>query len=259
LSLLNKTYAFSYRNYIFAKRNFFAFMEILFWPIVSLLSIGIMGSFLKLDGDALAFILTGAITAGVVQVAQLDVSYSLLYDIWSKSIKHTFMAPVSQFDYIIGSWIIGVLRGAIVFAMLGVFAMWAFHFRLAGAVPTLIFACGIFLSALVIGMLVCLLIMLYGQRVEVTAWSLSTLLMLVSGIYYPVSFLPKPFALLAAAIPLTHFLEYYRSFYGYTPVFSNSLLTGFTLSAAYVFLLFWLLGFAFEKARKSGMILRLSE
>ncbi|OGS25131.1 MAG: hypothetical protein A2314_05945 [Elusimicrobia bacterium RIFOXYB2_FULL_50_12] len=207
----------------------------------------------------LAFILTGAITAGVLQVTQLDVSYSLLYDIWSKSIKHTFMAPVSQYDYIIGSWIIGILRGAVVFIMLAVFSQKVFNFSMAGVVPTVILLAGIFITALVIGMMVCLLILLYGQRVEVTAWSLSTLIMLACGIYYPVNFLPRPFTGIAFAIPLTHFLEYYRSFYGFAPVFHSSLWWGFGLSAVYAVLLFRLLAHAFKRARKTGMILRLSE
>jgi len=94
-------------------------MEILFWPVVGLLSVGIMGSFLELRENTLAFVLTGAITAGVLQVTQLDVSYSLLYDIWSKSIKHTFLAPITQYDYIVGSWLVGVSRGGLVFTLLG--------------------------------------------------------------------------------------------------------------------------------------------
>ncbi|OGS36501.1 MAG: hypothetical protein A2293_00560 [Elusimicrobia bacterium RIFOXYB2_FULL_49_7] len=259
MNWLSKTYAFAYRNYIFAKRNFFAFTEILFWPIVGLLSVGIMGDFLNLQENTLAFILTGAITAGVLQVVQLDVSYSLLYDIWSKSIKHTFLAPINQFDYIVGSWVVGMLRGAIVFVLLVLFSANAFAFSMPGVLPTLFFLTGVFLSALIIGMMVCLLILLYGQRVEVTAWSLSTLSMLVSGIYYPVSFLPKPFLLFAYLIPLTHFLEYYRAWYGFPPVFSHSLLTGLALSGLYIAVFFALLRFAFERARRTGMILRLSE
>ncbi len=254
-----KTYAFTYRNYIFAKRNFFAFMEILFWPVVGLLSVGLMGSFLELKENTLAFVLTGAISAGVLQVSQLDVSYSLLYDIWSKSIKHTFLAPINQYDYIVGSWFVGIGRGSLVFVLLGFFSSKAFGFKLAGAAATLIFLSGVFMFALVIGMLVCFLIMLYGQRVEATAWSLATLLMLACGIYYPVSFLPKPFFALASIIPLTHFLEYYRSFYGFSPVFSHSLLRGFGLTLIYVVLLFRLLKYAFERARRTGMILRISE
>lgn len=256
---LNRFYAFTYRNFVFAKRNFFAFMEIIFWPVVGLISVGIMGDFLKLQTNLLSFVLTGAITAGVLQITQLDVSYSLLYDIWSKSIKHTFLAPITHYHYIVGSWIVGMFRGIIVFILLLFFSEKAFNFSLPGIKITIIFIIGVFLSALIIGMLVCFLIMMYGQRVEVTAWSLATLLMLICGIYYPVNFLPQPFLFIAALIPLTHFLEYYRSFYGFNPVFSHSLLKGFALSGVYIVFLFWFLKFSFQKARRTGMILRLSE
>ncbi len=234
-------------------------MEILFWPSIGLLSLGLMGDFLKLEQNMVSFVLTGAITAGVLQVTQLDVSYSLLYDIWGKSIKHTFLAPVTQYDYIFGSWIIGILRGFAVFVLLTIFSHYAFSFNTAGIGPTTIFVTGIFLMALIIGMLVCFLIMMFGQRVEVTAWSLATMLMLACGIYYPVNYLPGFFTSLASLIPLTHFLEYYRYQYGFTPLFSHSLLRGFLLSLIYIILLFYGLGYAFNRARKTGMLLRLSE
>jgi ABC-2 type transport system permease protein len=257
--LLIRIFAFAYRNWIFAKRNFFAFTEILFWPFVSLVSIGLMGNFLDLKSNLLNFVLTGAIASGVLQVTQLDVSYGLLYEIWSKSIKHTFLAPVSQYHYIVGSWCVGMVRGTIVFVILIIFSGVAFGFSLPSWGVTLIFLSGIFLNALVIGMMVCVLILLYGQRVEITAWSLATLSMLLSGIYYPVSFLPKAVVPLAELIPLTFFLEYFRSAYGFEPVFSYPLLKGYGLTAFYILLLLWLLRRAFERSRKTGMILRLSE
>jgi ABC-2 type transport system permease protein len=144
-----------------------------------------MSDFLDLKGDVTNFILTGAIAGGVLQVTQLDVSYALLYDIWSKSIKHTFLAPVRPHHYVLGSWFIGMIRGSVVFILLLIFSYLAFDFTLPSIMMTLIFVSGVYLNALVIGMMVCFLVLLYGQRVEVTAWSLATLAMLVSGIYYP--------------------------------------------------------------------------
>ena len=257
--MFTKIFAFAYRNWIFAKRNFFAFTEIVFWPFVSLVAIGLMGNFLDLKGNVANFVLTGAITGGVLQVTQLDVSYSLLYDIWSKSLKHTFLAPVTPYHYVLGSWLIGMIRGSVVFLLLAIFSYLAFGFTLPSIGMTLIFVSGIYLNALVIGMMVCFLILLYGQRVEVTAWSLATLAMLVSGIYYPVSYLPKSVMYISSAIPLTFFLEYFRTGYGFTPVFSYPLAKGYVLLVAYILLFFWLLRYAFERARRSGMILRLSE
>jgi len=257
--LLTKILAFAYRNWIFAKRNFFAFTEIVFWPFVSLVGIGLMSNFLDLKGDVTNFILTGAIAGGVLQVTQLDVSYGLLYDIWSKSIKHTFLAPVRPYHYVLGSWCIGMIRGSVVFILLFIFSYFAFGFTLPSVGMTLIFVSGIYLNALLIGMMVCFLVLLYGQRVEVTAWSLATLAMLLSGIYYPVSYLPGSVAAISQFIPLTFFLEHFRSGYGFTPLFSYTLVKGYALLAAYILVFFWLLQYAFGRARKTGMILRLSE
>ncbi len=218
-----------------------------------------MGGFLKLTPELLNFVLTGAITAGTLQVIQLDVAYGLLYDVWSKSLKHTFLSPVSHLDFLAGSWVIGIIRGAIVFALMTGFSGYAFEFSLPSAGYTAAFFTGISLSALIIGMLVNLLVMLYGQRVEITAWAFASLIMLICGIYYPVSQLPVAVQFFSKLIPLTYFMEYFRLGYGFTPVYTNLLLKGFGLCALYIILLYTLLNVAYKRSRKTGMILRLSE
>ena len=71
MNWMRRTLAFTYRNMIFAVRNFFTFAEMLFWPGVTLISIGLMGDYLHLGSKALTFILTGAVTGGILQVTQL--------------------------------------------------------------------------------------------------------------------------------------------------------------------------------------------
>ncbi|MDP2653989.1 MAG: ABC transporter ATP-binding protein [Candidatus Omnitrophota bacterium] len=58
--------AFAYRNFLIAIRNIFAYVELIFWPVVSLVSIGLLGNYLELGDKALAFILTGAIAGGIL-------------------------------------------------------------------------------------------------------------------------------------------------------------------------------------------------
>jgi ABC-2 type transport system permease protein len=116
MSLLNlqrvliQIWAFVFKNWIIAKRNIFSLFEILFWPVVGFFSVGFLTSFLELDPNKTGFILVGIISMSVIQVCQIDVAYVLLYDLWSKSIKHTFIAPVQPFQLIFGSWLIGVIR-----------------------------------------------------------------------------------------------------------------------------------------------------
>lgn len=251
--------AFAYRNLIFTKRNMFSFAEIIFWPAVSLFSVGLMGDFLQLEEMTLSFILTGAITSGVLQVTQLDVSYSLLYDVWSKSLKHTFLAPVREYEYLIGSWVIGIVRGSCVFVLLTLCARWIFAFHLPPLIPLMVYLLGLYFCALIIGMSVCCLVLTFGQRVEVTAWSLAVLLMLLSGIYYPVNMLAHPFDTIAAFIPVTYFLEYIRIHHHFDPVHTHILAKGFGLCAVYFFIIRSLIRWASRRARVTGMILRLSE
>ena len=258
-SQLIRIYAFAYRNYIFAVRNFFTFAEMLFWPVIGILSIGVMSGFLNLEGNMKAFLLTGAIMAGVFQTSQLDVAYGFLYDVWSKSVKQTFIAPVRNIDYIVGSWIIGTARGIITFFMLALMANLLFQFTLPGTVVLWLSLAGVYLTAMISGMITIFFIFMFGQRIDIIAWMMSALMMLICGIYYPVTYLPSFFVKVAELIPMTYFLEYYRTGYGFPLNFTHPLIKGFGLSAIYIGLLMWMIELAFLKAKKSGMLIRLSE
>ena len=244
-----------------AKRNVFSLFEILFWPIVGFFSVGFLTSFLELDPNKKGFILVGIISMSVIQVCQIDVAYVLLYDLWSKSIKHTFMAPVESLQLIFGSWLIGVIRSFFVFLVLASFSVFVFGFDFwrPGVVPLLLFLLGLFLTAASVGMSVCILILLYGYMADVAAWSLSSLMALVCGIYYPVFILPFPLPEIAQAIPLTYFLAYFRSFYGFDEGFKNVLSCGFGLAGLYVVVEALLFKAVLHRARRNGVLLKLSE
>jgi ABC-2 type transport system permease protein len=258
---IRRTLAFSYKNIIMTKRNFFTLFEMLFWPLVSLFSIGLMGYYLDITADKFAFIMIGAISLSVIQLAQLDVTYVLLFDVWSKSLKYTLATPASFYHMIIGSWLVGILRGFVAFLALSFFSILFFDFDLTKLffLDLLIFLFGLFFAAMLIGMSACILMLVFGRRAEISAWTLTAIIMLICGIYYPVSVLPEPIRLIALSIPVTHFLEYFRSFYGFIPSFPNPLLIGFSQSAFY-FLVFLLLSeWSLRRARKNGMIIKLSE
>ena len=101
-------------------------------------------------------------------------------------------------------------------------------------------------------MLVCALVTLFGTRAEAFAWASVNLVLVLAGIYYPVSVLPAPAAAAAAAIPLTYFLDAYRAHFGFPSEFSAPLTTGFALSAVYAVLAHWVFRAAVERARQTG-------
>jgi ABC-2 type transport system permease protein len=194
-------------------------------------------------------------------VCQLDVAYAVLFDVWSKSMKHQFLAPIGVRHLTAGSWLVGVLRGLIVFLLLAALARLAFGFdALRGGGGSLaLFLLGCFLTAWVVGVAVCALVMLFGTRAEATAWASVNFVLVLAGIYYPVSVLPGPIAPLSAAIPLTHFLDAYRASFGFPAAGGWPIATGLVLSALYLALSHWGFVAAVRRTRRSGLLLRMSE
>ncbi|HEY7041930.1 MAG TPA: ABC transporter permease [Methylomirabilota bacterium] len=253
--------AFAYRNVIMARRNVFFLFELTFWPGVAMISHGLLTRFLDLTPQMTAFILLGTIALSAVQVCQLDVAYAVLFDIWSKSMKHQFLTPVRIHHLALGSWVVGVGRGVIVWALMALIGGQAFGFDFMGAGPLRVglFLLGCFLTALVIGLLVCALVLLFGTRAETSAWAAVNFFVMLSGIYYPISILPGWAAAISAGIPLTYFLDGVRAGYGFPSVHTHPFAIGFALSLLYVGLAHWALAAAVTRARRTGLLLKLSE
>ena len=241
------------RNALMASRNVFFFFELLFWPIVGVVSIGLMTKFLGLTPAQASFVLIGTIALSVVNVCQLEVAYAVLMDVWSKSIKHQFLAPIGIRHLTVGSWLVGMVRGAALFTLLAVLARWAFDFRVFAAGPgaVAVFLVGCFLNAWIVGVFVCALITLFGNRVN--------LVLVLAGIYYPVSVLPEPAAAFARAIPLTYFLDAYRSHFGFASEFAAPIATGLALSVVYAVLAHLAFYACVQRARRTGLLLKMSE
>jgi ABC-2 type transport system permease protein len=257
----HKIWAFAVRSALVNRRNVFAVFEMLFWPAIGIFSVGLLTRFLKLAPETVTFILIGAVSMNTIQIAQLDLSYALLYSVWAKSLKHEFMAPVRLTHILVGAGLVGVIRGFLVFVVMGVLSMWLFDMDLArpGTEGLILFTTGMFLNAAVIGALVLALVLRFGQRAEVAAWAFSYLMLLLCGLYYPVNILPSGIQKLAQVIPLTYFLEYFRHFYGFPLSCPHPLLYGFSLTVVYLGVCYALVHYTLQSALQRGTLLRLSE
>jgi ABC-2 type transport system permease protein len=258
---LVKVSAFFLRSWRMTRRNAFTVFEIVFWPVVNLLSVGLLTTFLGVTAETMVFVLVGTFALSTVQVCQLDVAYAVLFDMWAKSVKHQLVAPVRPWHLVLGSWLMGLVRGTTVFGLQAAVSHWAFGVNVLahGLAPALGLLAGLLLSAAGVGLLVSTLLMLFGLRAEVSAWSGVSLVLLVCGVYYPVSLLPAPLQVVAAGVPLTHFLEAFRAHLGYAPLFTTPLVRGYALVAVYLAGGYALFAWAVQRARVTGMLLRLSD
>jgi ABC-2 type transport system permease protein len=110
-----------------------------------------------------------------------------------------------------------------------------------------------------VGITVCILVLIFGHKAEVAAWSLVSLMLLICGIYYPISMLPAPVMAVAKIIPLTYFLEYFRSFYGFQSDVTGFLTKGYGFSFLYLGLAWVGLELVIRNAKRTGILIKLSE
>jgi len=138
---------------------------------------------------------------------------------------------------------------------------WSFGFDFIGGGPgpLALFLLGCFLTSLIIGLLVCSLVVLFGTRAETSAWAAVNFVVMLSGIYYPISILPGWVQGVSAFIPLSYFLDAFRQGYGFAPYYTHAWLRGFALTAFYVVLAHWGLAAAITRSRRTGLLLKLSE
>jgi ABC-2 type transport system permease protein len=258
---LIKVGAFALKNWLITKKRVFHLFEILFWPFISLISVGLLTRFLGIDSRTVEFVLIGAIAFSVIQIGQLDIAYVILYSIWNKSLKHEMVAPINAFHLIAGSWGIGVIHSFLVFLLMCFFSSLVFHLNFfdSGITRLFLFFLGLVFFAAFVGIAVCALAFRFGGRAHVGATSIVSILILLSGIYYPVEVLPEPFRFVASLIPLTYFLEYFRSFYGFTMKSTNPLFWGFLLTAIYNMISAFLLSLSIWNARQKGLLTKMSE
>ena len=252
---------FAYKNMLITRKRIFHLVEILFWPFISLVSVGLLTRFLKVDPKSIEFVLIGVIAFSVIQIGQLDMAYVILYSIWNKSLKHEMVAPINPFHLVAGSWLMGVFHSSIVFLLMCAVSSQLFHLNFidSGIARLLLFFAGLVFFSASVGISVCALAFRFGGRAHVGATSIVSILTLLSGIYYPVDVLPLPLSYVAYLIPLTHFLEYFRSFYGFAPKTHHHLLWGFLLTAIYNVIAFSSLCYAVRNARRKGLLARMSE
>lgn len=253
--------AFFFKIWLITRKRVFHLFEILFWPAIGLVSVGLLTRFLQLNSNMVAYILIGVIALSILQIGQLDISYVILYSIWNKSLKQELATPANMFHLIAGSWLMGVIHSLLVLAVLAGFSAYAFefHFLSHGLLPILWFLGGLLLTSATVGIVVCALAFRFGGRAHVGANSIVSVLVLLSGIYYPIEVLPGWLQVVSSGIPVTYFLMYFRSFYGFSSGHSNILLIGYGLALLYLAAATATLLLAIHHSKKSGILLKMSE
>jgi len=138
-----------------------------------------------------------------------NVTETVTIERWEGTIEYTFMAPVSRLTHMLGTCLFALIHG-IVLTIVQLLVLSAFfHIDLSqanwGAAVVIVLAGSISLIGL--GEISATLPMLFTERGAQMAYIIRAIMLLVSGVYYPVSVLPGWLQAVAKISPATYMLD----------------------------------------------------
>ena len=214
------TYAFFERNWNLTRRYWGWELVWLVYNIVNAMSVIYIGLSAQLITGVkintnffILYLLIGTAVWSYLSVTFDGVTDIINMERWEGTIEYTFMAPISRFTHMIGSCMYAVVHG-LLFTILqllivGVF----FHIDLSHAnfVTAIVILLLGSISFIGFGIATAVLPLLYTEKGMQMSFIVRAVILLVSGVYYPVEALPQWMHPIAYASPATYVIEGLRA------------------------------------------------
>jgi ABC-2 type transport system permease protein len=201
------------RNLYLTKRYFLWDLAFLLWTIANTLTIVFISRGVGVSPAAQNELATKLLVGGVIW-AFLGIIFEIVtetvaWERWEGTIEYTFMAPVSRPVHLIGmgiyAVIYGLVRAAAVFvAVVAFIGLHVPHANYGAAIALLAIASVSFIG---VGMMTAVLPLISPEKGTQLGFVAQGLMLVVSGVYYPVSVLPSWMQWVAKISPATYALR----------------------------------------------------
>lgn len=268
---IRASYAFVERNFNLVKRYWGWEVVWLAYSIANALSITFIG---KASGTltgteisaaqtqtAILYLLIGTLVWHYLSVVFNNVSEMIAWERWEGTIEYTFMAPVTRFTHMVGTCLFSLIYGLLhTVVILGIVALF-FRLDLSGANlagGVVILVAGS-LSFIGLGIVGSVLPLLFPERGAQMVHVIQALLLLISGVYYPISVLPGWMQVLSRISPATYVLEGIRGALIQSVAIDTLAPTVLTLTLMGVVMIpigVWIFGQAEQYAKRTGKLKR---
>jgi ABC-2 type transport system permease protein len=155
------------------------------------------------------YLLIGALLWSFLSLVFVEVAYAITWERWEGTIEYTFMAPIHRVTHLLGICLFAILYGLLRTAV--VLAVAAVLFRLDLSHADLVAATAVLAAAMApligLGIAAAVLPLLSPEKGEQMTVAAQGFLLLISGVYYPLSVMPLPFQVAGRLSPLTYALE----------------------------------------------------
>jgi len=164
----------------------------------------------RLDVNRVTIVLLiGAVIWSYLGLIFEVVTETVAWERWEGTIEYTFMAPISRTSHLLGmgafAVVYGVIRTALLFGVVAAFLDISFHDpQFVSAALVLLVSSVSFIG---IGMMTAVLPLISPEKGTQLGFIAQGLLLVVSGVYYPVSVLPDWMQWISVISPATYTLE----------------------------------------------------
>jgi ABC-2 type transport system permease protein len=163
-----------------------------------------------IDVDRITIVLLiGAVIWSYLGLIFEVVTETVAWERWEGTIEYTFMAPISRTSHLLGmgafAVVYGVLRTALLFGVVAAFLSVSFqNAQFTSAALVLLVSSVSFIG---IGMMTAVLPLISPEKGTQLGFIAQGLLLVVSGVYYPVTVLPSWMQWISVVSPATYTLE----------------------------------------------------
>jgi ABC-2 type transport system permease protein len=200
------------RNVYLVKRYIWWDVAFFVWTVANTLTIVFIakGGGGKIDvNEVTTILLVGAVVWAYLGIIFEILTETVAWERWEGTIEYTFMAPLSRPIHLFGmglfAIVYGIIRAVLLFAVVALF----FHLELANAnyAAALLVLVVASISFIGIGMMTAVLPLISPEKGTQLGFVAQGILLVVSGVYYPVSVLPGWMQALAKISPATYALD----------------------------------------------------
>jgi ABC-2 type transport system permease protein len=268
LSEMVAVWGYVQRNYFLTKRYFMWEVVWLVYVTINAMAITFIGAGVEAVGGTvdkeflMTYLLVGALLWNYLSMLFDVLSETVSWERWEGTIEYTFMSPSSRITHLLGmgsyAVVYGVLQTAITLGVCYLF----FDLDLSnanywGALLVLAVAS---VSLVGFGIVAAVLPLLSPEKGQQVSYIVSSVLLLVSGVYYDVSVLPNWMQAIATVSPVTYALNGSRAALqegvGVAELWGISIWPLIIMGAVFVPLGLWVFHIGESYAKRTGKLKR---
>ena len=195
----------------------------------------------------------------ILSRSQEEMGIIFLQEAWDRNLLNMFASPLTIWEFNLAAIILATFKLTLSFFWMFLLSSLLFTFNIFSFGWILIpYALVLMISGWSIGLIINGLILQFGYRVQVFAWTITLLFQPFSGVFYPISAMPPWMQTIARALPMSYVFEGMRTAFMTHSIDVTGLMIAFGLNLIYLCIGVCFFSWSFRKAQETGMIMKFS-